>query len=569
MSAMATQVEVGSSIPSLSARSDLPSEAKLRHAFASSLSDASNKPGELPSSLSPLILEERSKFGNPVRPATMPPVASRPRLTPKPFSRDKCSDTFSVVKPPVPTFKPSSVAPNPSVFAKTFEDTTVAKGLNGNVPPLVDQKSIEDKSPGELVANMPFDSSPQANTVILFETGKSEKGKMKVTPEKSHLGSPQLCSTLQAPEGHLASFRSEVFCRPAGLHRQLSLSSESRLVSWNPCLPLEEKDTLTGASEEKGRVVERQDSADVSPANVVRLRPKQRPVSAVFLESLKDQKQSCLEVPGEKPLPEKTGVRKPRPLSMDLTAKFESRDLSLQRKSGPTESKDRSPTTDPTTQGSVRLAERWTKNESGALSRAEPSKSSLKSPGPFANFASVLNPKPFPSEEASSCPSTQRDLSLVSARDRKCLWESKLKRPDGQNASEMETETSLGKVMETETSSGKVMEPSHVKGQSAQERAALSVKEPHAARKNRPYGSDTENRSLRDIEKPINVPERSTNDTTSGNVESQLEGPGEESRILNIQERIKELTAENTETKTGSLRQSFRSRPLSADLTKL
>ncbi|KAL8179988.1 UNVERIFIED_CONTAM: hypothetical protein K2H54_002304 [Gekko kuhli] len=556
---MAAQVEVGPAHPPLTARSELPSEAKPQRPFASSLSGASNKPGELHSSFSSLILEEGSKSGNPLRSATMPPASSRPRLTPKPFSRDKSSETFSVVKPPVPSFKSSNVAPNLPAFARTFEETTVAKGLTGNVPPLVDQKSIEDKSPSDLVANMPFDSSPQANTVILFESGKSEKGRMKFTPERSHLGSPQICGTLQAPEGHLAPSKSEVFGRTGGIHRQLSLSSESRPISWNPCTSLEKKDNLTSASEEKGKVIQRQYSAGGIPASEVQLRPKQRPVSAVFLESLKDQKQCCFEASEETSLPEKTWVRKPRPLSMDLTAKFENRELSLQRKSCPTESKEKDLSADATRQGSVRPSERWTKNEAGALSRADPSKSSLKSPGPFADFASFLNPKPFPSEEGSPCQSSQKDFSHATARDRKCLWESKLKRHDEQNASEMETETTPEKVTE----------PSSVKGQSVKDRAALSPKEPCAARKNSMYGLDTENQSLRDVEKPINVPDSSANDTTSGNVESQPGSPREEGRILNIQQRIKELTAENTEAKSGSLRQSFRSRPLSADLTKL
>ncbi|KAM3826084.1 uncharacterized protein KIAA1671 homolog isoform 3-T3 [Vipera latastei] len=45
--------------------------------------------------------------------------------------------------------------------------------------------------------------------------------------------------------------------------------------------------------------------------------------------------------------------------------------------------------------------------------------------------------------------------------------------------------------------------------------------------------------------------------------------PGQEVQTLNIQQRIKVLTAENAGFKAGSLRASFRSRPLSADLTKM
>ncbi|XP_048370839.1 uncharacterized protein KIAA1671 homolog [Sphaerodactylus townsendi] len=558
---MATQVEVGSSLPSLTTRSELTNEAKLQRVFGSSLSDASHKPSGLPSSLSPLILEERNRFGSPLRPATMPPVASRPRLTPKPFSRGMSSDTFAVVKPPVPAFRPSNVAPNPPAFAKTFEDERAAKGLNGNVPPLVDQKLIEDKSPSELVANMPFDSSPQANTVILFETGKSEKVRMTVTPEKRSLDSPQIRSTLQTtPEGHLSPLKSEVFCRTAGLHRQLSLSSESRAVSWNPSVYLEGKDNFAGAPEEKEKAMERQHStADSSPAHEVLLRPKQRPVSAIFLESLKDPKQYCSEVVGEQPPLEKAWVRKPRPLSMDLTAKFENRDLSLQKKSGPAESKEKSLGPDPTKQGSVRPSERWTRNEAVASERADSSKSSLKSPSLLVDSASVLNQKPFPSEEASSGQSAQRDLPQVFARDRKCPWESRLKQHSEQNAGETEAETTLEKATE----------PFGVRGPSVKDRAALSPKEPCAARKNCAYGSDAGRQLSRGVENPTNGPNRPAHDSPSVNVESQPETPGEENRIMNIQQRIKELTAENADTKTGNLRRSFRSRPLSADLTKL
>ncbi|XP_054852016.1 uncharacterized protein KIAA1671 homolog isoform X1 [Eublepharis macularius] len=553
---MAMQVEVSSALPPLTNRSELTNEPKLQHPFASTLLDASNKPSERPSSLSPLILEERSKFGNPLRPATTPPVTSKPRLTPRPFSREKSSDTFAVVRPPVPALKPSNAASNPPTFAKTSKDVTVAKGLTGNIPPLVDQKLIENKSTGELVANMPFDSSPQANTVILFETGKPEKSRAKFTPEKSHLGSPQICSTTQAPEGQPPLSEPGVFIRrTAGIHRQLSFSSEARPVSWSPCVSLERQGYFPGASEEKGKVLERQHSAGIRLACEVQPRPKQRPGSAIFLESLKDPMHGCSEVSDEKSTPEKTWVRKPRPLSMDLTAKFESRELSLQRKSCP----DENLSPDPTIQGSVRPSETRTKSEAVALERADASKSALKSPGPCAGFTSVLNQKPFPSEIASSCPSTQKDWAEVSARDRKCLWESRLKRQDEQNASDTEIRTA----------SEKDTEPSKVKGRSVKDRAVLSATELAATRTNCTNVSDTENQSSREAGKHLDVLNRLATDAASVNVDPQLESPGKENRIVNIQQRIKELTAENAEMKPGNQRRSFRSRPLSADLTKL
>ncbi|XP_077165010.1 uncharacterized protein KIAA1671 homolog [Paroedura picta] len=549
MGAMATQVEVGSALPLLTPRSERPSDGQPPPPFASPLSELGHQPGELPSPLSLLDLEERSRLGGALRPATMPPVVSRPRLTPRPFSREKSADTFSAVKPPFHTFRPSNVAPNPPVFAKTLEDVAVPKGSTGSVPPLVDQAWIEDKSPSQLVANVPFDPSPQANTVILFETGASEKGRMKATPEKGHLGPPPVWSPSQAAEA-----KSETSRRAGGAQRQPALSSETGTISWNPCPSLEKGDNLAGASEEAGKAMEREPSAGASPPWELQLRPKQRPVSAIFLESLKDQKQCCLEVSEEKSVPEKIWARKPRPLSMDLTAKFESRDLSVEWQSCSAESKEKTRSAEPTKQVSVRPPGRWTKSEAGSLGRADLPKSGLKSHGPFADLASILNPRPFPSEEAPSCQSAQKDSPHASAGARKCLWEPRLHRQDELQASEMEAETRPEEVLE----------PSRVQG-----RAALSPKEPCAARQNCLSDPDAEDQSLRGVEKPTNGLDRSANGAISGNVEPQPESPGEESRTLNVQQRIKELTAESTEARPGSLPQSFRSRPLSADLTKL
>ncbi|XP_053135453.1 uncharacterized protein KIAA1671 homolog isoform X2 [Hemicordylus capensis] len=528
---MATQVEVGSALPPLTHLSELTSEAKLQQAFASS------QPSELPSSF---LLEERS----PLRPAPVAPAASRPWLTPKPFSREKSSDTFTMVKPPVS-------APKPSAFAKTFEETTAGKGSTGNVPPLVDQKSIDHKSPSdELVANMPFYSRPQANTVILFETGSAEKTRMTLTPDKSVAGFSQTFSTLQPPKGPLPLSKSEVsYRRPkgAGIHRQLSLSSESRPVSWNPCRPLEQKDTFAGAAEERALDQEQQPGSSIALASEMPPRPKQRPVSALFLESLKDPKPCGSDLLDEKPL-EKSWVRKPRPLSMDLTAKFENRDLSVQRKSCPSEIKG--PKSDPL-----------------GLGRADPSKLTLKTtfqtdstPG-VKSHASSQTPKPPPNEAASSCRNAPKDLGQALAKDSKYLWEQRLKNPDEENEP----------GAENAATSDHSKEPPKSKGLSVKEMTVLNQKRTRAVSETSANATDAENRSMRggSAKKPVNLLDASANSPAPVNAEPLPESPGKESRVLNIQQRIKELTAENADVKPGNLRRSFRSRPLSADLTKL
>uniref|UniRef100_A0A670JQT2 Uncharacterized protein n=1 Tax=Podarcis muralis TaxID=64176 RepID=A0A670JQT2_PODMU len=504
---MATKVEVSSVLTSLTNRSELVNEATLQHTFASSLSDTSNKSNEHPSSVSPQISEGRSTFGNPMRPATMPPATSRPRLTPKPFSREKSWDTFAAVKAPVPTAKPGNVARRPLAFAKNVEDNVAdVKGmLSGSIPPLVEQKLIENKSTSEFVANMPFYSSPQANTVILFETRSTEETRMKLSSEKTY-------STLRAQERQLPSESEMSYRRPEGaaIHQQFSVSSESKPVSCNPHRSLERKESFSGATEERPKNVGKQQSS-ASLASEEQPRPKQRPVSAIFLESLKDQKQCGTDVSDEKPNHEKSWVRKPRPLSMDLTAKFEIRDFSIQRKS------------------------------------LDSSKSHLKSATQVDDCLGI---------KSKTTAQIQKPSSNEVGK-----WEMRLNSQEEEN----------GRETDIAATSGKNTEPPRSKGLSGKERMAPNHKGTCAFSEISANVSDTKNKSLREgtIKKNVNLPDAFESCAPPVNAESFPESPGKENKIMNIQQRIRELTAENTETKPGNLRQSFRSRPLSADLTKL
>lgn len=549
---MATQVEVGSALASLANLSELTSEAKLQCAFASPLSDAGSQPRELP--LSPLLREERGSFGNLLRPATMTPATARPRLTPKPFCREKSAETFAIVKPPVPVLKHSAAAPKSSVSAKTFEDASVARGLTGNVPPLVDQTLVESKAGSDLVANMPLYSSPQANTVIVFETGSTDRVRMTLTPDRNIVGVPRTLSTLPAQEGKLPSSKSEVSYRRRegpGIHRQLSFSSESRPGPRNPCRPLERADTVTDFPEEKAKEGQKPFSSHISPASEGQLRLKQRPVSAIFLESLKDQKHCTPDVSDEKPVLEKPWVRKPRPLSVDLTAKFENRDLSVQRQSCLFEVKEKNLATPLADVGYSRPSETGPKSEMAGLGRADLPKSSWKtvvhmvdSPG-VKNVADSQTQKLSPNEAVSSCHSTLKDSGQLSAKDRKYLWERRLKSQDEQ----VERDTGVGAASE------KGPEPCSSPGQSIKEKTALDQMEKGTISENCASATGVESRNLRGGEVK--------------NVELLAASPEKERRIPNIQQRIKELTAENADVKPGNLRRSFRSRPLSSDLTKL
>lgn len=478
---MATQVEFGSALTSLADISEPRNEATFRHSFISPLSDTS------PSSLAPLILEGRNKLGNPVGPTTMPSTASRPPWTPRPFSREASTDTFATVKAPVPALKPSSTTPKSPTFAQIFEDAP--RGSTGNVPPLLDQKSMESQPPREPVAHLPFCLSPQANTVILFESRSPAQG----GPEEG--GS-------KAREGQLLRSQSEKWPR-----RQPSLSTDPKPVSLAPHW----KEAIAGAPRGSTSSVEPQQRPTL--AAETHSQAGGRPAaSAGFRESWQEQTQSTPPAAASGP-----GTPKPRPLPTDLTGRFASQELSWQKKPCLAESGERS-----------FLA------------------AGLSGAAPGVKSASQLAESPqscLPSAAAGAAPPGQavpEDSGQISRKEAKVPWElgSQGKPSVGQhNAS---TGQPLGEWREV----------------SPQEAGLRSTD----ALDGKPRGCGKKTVPLLDPSAKPWAPSPS---------ESLCGSPGQELRILNIQQRIKVLTAENAAFKAGSLRASFRSRPLSTDLTKM
>lgn len=481
---MATQVEFGSALTSLAGISEPRNEATFRHSFISPLSDTS------PSSLAPLILEGRNKLGNPVGPATMPSTASRPPWTPRPFSREASTDTFATVKPPVPALKPSSTTPKSPTFAQIFEDAP--RGSTGNVPPLLDQKSMESQPPREPVAHLPFCLSPQANTVILFESRSPAQGR----PEEG--GS-------KAQEGQLLRSQSEKWPR-----RRPSLSTDPKPVSWAPHW----KEAIAGAPRGSASSVEPQQHLTL--AAETHSQAGGRPAaSAGFREFWQEQTQSTPPAAASGP-----GIPKPRPLPTDLTGRFASQELSWQQKPCLAESRERS----------FLAAGDRALGATGARSAV----AGLSGAAPGVKSASQLAESPqscLPSAAAGAAPPGQA-----------------VPEDSGQNSRKEEKE--LG-------SQGK---PSV--GQ-------------HNASPGQPLGewgeASPQEAGLRNTDSKKTVPllDPSAKPWAPSPSESLCGSLGQELRILNIQQRIKVLTAENAGSKAGSLRASFRSRPLSTDLTKM
>ncbi|XP_039360536.1 uncharacterized protein KIAA1671 homolog isoform X2 [Mauremys reevesii] len=579
---MATRVEINSALASLtiSDLNEITSEDKTQRTYIKPLLDASNKAGQPSNPSAPIILEEKNKFGSTWRPATMPTPGSRPRLSAKPFSKEKPSDTFANVKPPVTALKPSNFFPKFSVYGQPTEDMTSAKVSSGDVPLLVDQNLIENENKGnnELVTNVAFYSSPSRNTVILFETASTEKSKVNLTQGKISVDEHRTLGTVQTREWQ-GNAKPEMISQPSvtsrkpegGLHRQISFSSDLKPVSWNPHQSDEKKHTCEDPVGERTNDVAKYANSEVGLLTEVQRKRKHRPVSAVFLESLKDQKHSNLEVSEEKSPTEKSWVRKPRPLSMDLTAKFENKDFSLCKKTCPSdEIKANVPVIHFTDIGYQEQSEMRSKAEEIDLNKGDPSKSNLKCNNQDIDFLDVKNKcseqnqKVFPKDLDPSSPNYTKDLIQIPAKDKKYPWEPKQKSKDEQNEKKMDIVTNLH-------GSEKNKEMANNKSKTIKEVEILDQKETSRvlASENSTDSSKKENKTLRgSVKKHICLFAGSESSTTPTDTEPLPAATETENRNVNIQQRIRELTTENTDVKPGNLRRSLKSRPLSADLTK-
>ncbi|KAK2522874.1 Kiaa1671 [Columba guinea] len=536
---MATRVEINSTLASLTTVPDLNEirkEDKPQRMYVSVLSDASNKTKEPPASLS---LEEKNQFGSALRSSTMPSLGSRPRLFPKPFSKEKSSDTFANVKPPVPAFRSSSLV------RKATEETSSVKVLSGNIPPLVDQKAIENenKAGGEVVTNMTFYTGPSANTVILFETAGTEQSKVSLAQEKRAADECRVFSTVQTKELQCStklekpSQPSETSRNPeASLHRQISLSSSLRPVSWNSLKSGEKKDAYEGHPGEKNNGDANKINSKVDFSTDVQQRPKPRPVSAVFLESLRDQKHRPAEDSEEKSPTEKSWVRKPRPLSMDLTAKFEHKDLSpCKNTCSSHESKENVSIASFTDVGCHDQSEMEPKTEETEFNKGSSFKTNLK------------------------CSS--QDTGILN--NGKYVWETKLKSKSEQIETKSEITINLHRSERSHEATSESRTNKEGKRTDQKETCMFLGCESPAA------SSEKENNIIRgSVKKHISL---FTLENAGTLVDTELlpSAAEKENRCGNIQQRIKELTTENTDVKPGNLRRSVQSRPLSADLTKM
>ncbi|XP_077732219.1 uncharacterized protein KIAA1671 homolog isoform X1 [Canis aureus] len=306
---MATRVEVGSltSLTGVPGLGEIAKEETLKRTYFA-------QPGDAPGAPSALLLEGKSPLRSPTR------LLPLPRLAPKPFCREKALD----VKAPVPSSGPGPASPAPPCGRS---QDLVGKDLGDKMPGLVGQEAGNGEGlrrSSSLFHKTTF-LRPRPNTMIVFETSKAGPALGKGVGEGARE------ATTGVSQEPTSGSRPEVAAKPAlparkpgTLPRPASLSQDTRSAA-----PQEE----AGPSETLSKASSVEDTGD--PALEPRPRLRRRPVSAVFIESIQPQKPGPggAATGGKAPPtpPEKTWVRRPRPLSMDLTARFESKEALLKR----------------------------------------------------------------------------------------------------------------------------------------------------------------------------------------------------------------------------------------------
>ncbi|XP_055002798.1 uncharacterized protein KIAA1671 homolog isoform X2 [Sorex araneus] len=286
---MVTRLQVGSLTSSLPG---LAQEETLQRTYF-------RPAGDRPRAPATPLLERRS----PLLPVRLLPL---PRFTPRPFSK-----AAPGMKSPVTPWGPARPAP----ACGQPQDGAEEDGGDGRR-----RSSASAFSKADLLQRSPAAPAPAA--IVPPETGRSGPAGGQGAPE---------VSAGFTPEPHVGS-RPEVAAKPAvaarkpvgTLSRPAPLPQDPGPAAAPETSPKEPPPAQASHGDGPG-----------DPAPDSRPRPKRRPVSAIYMDSIQLQKPTPGEVaPAGKTPPtplEKSWVRRPRPLSMDLTARFENIEVLLRK----------------------------------------------------------------------------------------------------------------------------------------------------------------------------------------------------------------------------------------------
>ncbi|XP_072444107.1 uncharacterized protein [Chiloscyllium punctatum] len=629
----------------LSDVNEIVNDTKSPWTRVSPLSDASNKTLEPVTPVSPHLFGNDGKLNYNLGSVTKPVAGPKPRLTAKPFSLEKSAVPYTSLgtaqaplTPPKPLSVTSALTSSGKLASDTdnvkvsFRNTEAKHATSGTVlsasSSFAQKSSVESDGKswlrasnyqdGDTMPNLTSTATPKTNNMAVSSstaTSNSEKSaeeksecsetkpttvviletsvqKLKSKKSSDRINDAEMCrdssqdqdsqGTPQSFKVSKSSIRSRKYSpsatqgfdtpKPASLSRATSLGC---LGKW---------DQVT--EEGKDRMDKEKDSTENPSSPRLHLK-KPGPISTWLPETTDDQKSDSTIKQDEKPFSvEKPWLKKPRPLSMDLTARFET--SAHKRNSPPSvDMKENVPiikansavSSDTSHCAGVEQEESATVAEKCQAS-ASPNDHEDK-----ANSCTLLaknkfdkSPKMDMSEKnIKALPLCDRNSKeKITSVERKITWESD---PTDITVGQ-EKEEKEGKIFTTSLNTEKEkLEPDHEQFTTWQDKELnkeCSDLKQTSKDEISPLGSD--DRGSRENKISGGIIKRCINlllDSAGGNTAKTdcLQSTTEIEKIdVPVRQRIQNFTSENNESKQdilqGSQRQSFKPRPLSSNITK-
>ncbi|XP_028621208.1 uncharacterized protein KIAA1671 homolog isoform X1 [Grammomys surdaster] len=510
---MATRVEVGT-IASLRAGpglGDISREETLKRTYFC-------QAGDVPGAPSTRILSSKSHFQARLFP--------RP-TAPRPFLKEQVPERKGSVKSSWPG------ATQPCLSVQTAKEEAKVD-LGKKMPSLAG----EETDGGEALQNGPSVSNKATflrsgpSTMGLFETTKAGPSLGKGTNEGNREASSR------ATQASPLSARPEVATKPALPARKppVTLPRPTSLL-------LDPGSTLSQGEAGRAQPLPEAHSVEnpAGQASEAKPHPKRRPMSAVFTEYLQPPKPGSggVAVTGKVPPtpPEKTWVRKPRPLSVDLTSIFESGDTFLRKVASEQSTTER--------QGPERTSME-------PRVEADPAHVDTTPQDPDAEF-----------QELSKRLHARREKIALKQTETDSPRTPRARANPGDDQSPQE-----GEAMPVQQSEKAQESPSPrpARGQGlAEVKGGRFDQEASARTERNPAGSVRKRLSLFGEDSAVAL---AVSESASVTPESPSTAPEPSRAGVNVQARIKGWTVENTGEKPEVRRRASQARPLPADLTK-
>ncbi|XP_073529008.1 uncharacterized protein KIAA1671 homolog [Phyllobates terribilis] len=305
---MATKVELSTR----TTRSDILNEAKPR-TYISPLSDASNKATDTNISTS-IITDDIRNLSKTVN---MLNTGMKPRLSPKPFSRDKPPESRKSIG------MPFTLAGDAKQHSDVPFQTTTSISLSGST------KSNES----ERVSHRLLTSPPQTSTDE-DQGNKSEIFSSTAAGRRQNASWPLGANSIGESKLNPQTEDCKVTSKPPMMYRKPELSQQEKVF---PSYSRRARSDSVDETRESGdKIVEAAKPDNIDSLTVrAQLRQKRRPVSAVFLESN--------EPTSDQKVVDETRKWNRRPLSEDLTSLFESRGIGSKKEKPSEETKENRP----------------------------------------------------------------------------------------------------------------------------------------------------------------------------------------------------------------------------------